>query len=105
MIRRILITIVLCSVAISALPVGQHAIGQKDKTFSSAALTVKAGDSIIFKNDDEVTHNVFSNSSGNEFNLKTQAPGATSTVTMKTAGTVEVRCAFHPKMKLTVTVK
>lgn len=105
MIRRVLITTIFCCVAISALPMGQHSVSQKDKTFSSAALTVKAGDSIVFKNDDDVTHNVFSNTAGNEFNLKTQAPGASSSVTMKTAGTVEVRCAFHPKMKLTVTVK
>ena len=82
-----------------------HEIGQKDKTFSVTTLTVKPGDTIVFKNDDHLTHNVYSTAKGNEFNLRAQAPGTSASVTLATEGTVEIRCAFHPKMKLVVTVR
>lgn len=82
-----------------------YVVGQKDKTFSAATLTVKAGDSITFKNDDQITHNIYSTAKENEFNLRAQAPGTSASVTLATEGTVEIRCAFHPKMKLVVTVR
>src|SRR5205823_13979047 len=49
-----------------------HVITQKDKAFSVAELTAKSGDTIVFKNDDDVAHNVFSQTPGFEFNAKTQ---------------------------------
>ena len=79
-------------------------IEQKNKTFSVATLTIKPGDSIVFVNRDQITHNVFSTAKGNEFNLRAQAPGKSTSVRLDGAGTVEIRCAFHPKMKLIVTV-
>ena len=92
--------------ALVAWAAGQnHVITQKDKTFSATELTVKPGDTIVFKNDDDVTHNVFSQTSGFEFNSKTQAPGAEASVSFDKAGTVEVRCAIHPKMKAIVHVQ
>jgi len=81
-----------------------HSVSQKDKAFSEKEITVKVGESITFKNEDGVAHNVFSSTAGQEFNLKNQAPGAESTQTFNTEGTCEVRCAIHPKMKLTVHV-
>jgi plastocyanin len=80
-------------------------VTQKDRAFAPAAVTVKVGATLVFKNDDDVTHNSFSTSKGNEFNSKAQPPGESATVTFKTPGEVEVRCAFHPKMKMTVTVQ
>jgi plastocyanin len=82
-----------------------HAVTQKGKVFAPGAITVKAGDAISIKNDDDVTHNAFSTSKGNEFNAKAQTPGSTSEVVFKTKGKVAVKCAFHPGMSLTVTVE
>jgi plastocyanin len=82
----------------------EHTVTQKGKRFSAATLEIKAGQAVTFTNDDDVTHNVFSTSAGQKFNLKTQAPGASSTHTFTAKGTAEVRCAFHPTMKLTITV-
>jgi plastocyanin len=48
---------------------------------------------------------VFSQTEGLKFNLKIQSPGDRGTVLLTTEGTAAVRCAFHPTMKLTVTVK
>jgi plastocyanin len=80
-------------------------VTQKNRAFTPGTITVKVGDSIEFKNDDDVTHNAFSTSKGNEFNSKAQPPGSTASVTFKTAGQVDIHCAFHPKMLMTVTVK
>jgi plastocyanin len=80
-------------------------ITQKSKTFSESTLTLHLGDRVIFKNDDVVAHNVFSGSQAFAFNLKLQAPGTSAPVTFDKPGVVDVRCAFHPTMKLVITVR
>lgn len=78
---------------------------QTGKAFEPAAITVKAGDTVTFVNEDFYDHNVYSESPGNVFNLGIQPPGQTNGVVLSTAGTVEVRCRIHPKMKLVVQVE
>jgi plastocyanin len=89
-----------------ALPVvaDEHTIVQKDRAFSQTEIAIKVGDTITFKNADDVTHNVFSVSPGMEFDIRRQPPGGSSTVTFAKEGRAEVRCSIHPKMKLLVTV-
>ena len=82
-----------------------HVITQKNKQFQPANLVVGVGDSVSFINDDLVTHNVFSRTDGFSFNLKLQSPGKVHAVPFTAPGTVEVRCAFHPTMKLKVVVR
>ena len=82
-----------------------HAVEQKDREFSQTTITVRAGDSVTFKNADTVAHNVFSPTPGMEFDIRRQAPGGSSTVPFPKEGVSEVRCSIHPKMKLLVTVK
>jgi plastocyanin len=82
----------------------EHLVTQKDKSFAPGTITVHPGDMVVFKNEDNVAHNVFSSTSGFAFNLKSQAPGTAEPVSFDKEGTVEVRCAFHPTMKLTVVV-
>jgi len=99
----------ILAAAASLLVAGQDAsdpvtIGQKNRTFSKPEITVKVGEKIRFENDDAVVHNVFSSSPGHEFNLKTQKPGQKSELSFDKEGTVEVRCAIHPTMKLRITV-
>jgi len=107
--HRMLFLLLLLGLSMCTLvawAVGQnHVITQKDKTFSATELTVKTGDTIVFKNDDDVTHHVFSQTAGFEFNSRTQAPGAEASISFDKAGTVEVRCAIHPKMKAIVHVQ
>jgi plastocyanin len=83
----------------------EHRVGQKNKTFSVATLLIRPGDRVTFDNDDQITHNVYSAQKGSVFNLKAQLPGTSTSVTFDKEGTYEVRCAFHPRMKLLVTVK
>ena len=103
--QRIVLTAVATSVAMTSLGAASQTISQAERSFAPGAITVKAGDSLVFKNDDVVTHNAFSTSKGNEFNSKAQQPGQSATIALKTPGTVEVRCAFHPKMRMTITVQ
>jgi plastocyanin len=93
--------------ALSTLPLlaADHEITQQDRHFSQTEITINVGDTISFKNDDEVTHNVFSTTPGMEFDLHRQAPGASSTIPFAKAGDAEVDCSIHPRMKLMVHVK
>ena len=97
------------AVALAATTVGlraaSHPISQKGKVFAPGTITVKAGETVTFKNDDDVTHNAFSTSKGNEFNAKAQTPGSSADVVFKAKGKVAVKCAFHPGMSLTVNVE
>src|SRR3984957_2210645 len=92
---------------LSALPLlaADHEITQQDRHFSQTEIIIKVGDTISFKNDDEVTHNVFSTTPGMEFDLHRQAPGASSTIPFNKAGDAEVDCSIHPRMKLLGQVK
>jgi len=80
-------------------------VSQKDKAFSEKEVTIKAGDSITFVNEDTVTHNTYSRSKGNKFDSGAQAPDSSMTQTFSAPGKVKVRCAIHPRMKLTVHVE
>jgi plastocyanin len=89
-----------CVTALAA----ERSIIQKDKSFSETLLSIKKGDTLLFVNDDNVVHNVMSTSPGNEFNLGSQAPGMATPVTFNTAGQINVICAIHPRMQLTINV-
>lgn len=91
--------------SLAALAASSHKIGQKNKQFSRSEMTIRTGDTVVFKNDDQVTHNVFSRSDGNAFNVKTQSPGTSTPVRFNREGKVEVRCAIHPQMKLVIHVQ
>jgi plastocyanin len=80
-------------------------ISQKGKAFSVDTITIKPGDEVVFKNDDDVAHNVYTSSKGMEFNLKVQNAGTQAGQVFKNEGVAEVKCAFHPRMKVTVVVK
>ena len=82
-----------------------HRVEQKSREFSTKEISVRRGERVEFCNVDDVTHNVFSRSSVNAFNIKTQMPGSSSIVEFKEPGVTEVRCAIHPAMKLIVTVR
>jgi plastocyanin len=82
----------------------KHVVAQKGKSFSVPEIHVKVGDVVTFKNDDDVSHNVFSVSKVQPFNTKMQTPGAEAAITFTTEGTIEVRCAIHPGMKMLVQV-
>ena len=101
-------TVLFALVILSGLSAGALAanqvIHQQGRVFSSESVTIKKGDALTFVNDDSIPHNILSTSKGNEFNLGSQPPGASTDVTFKEAGEVLVICAIHPRMKMMVQV-
>ena len=84
----------------------ETAIGQKGKQFSQDAITVKAGDKVTFVNDDTIAHNItVKDPSGGNRTGELQKPGTRTDLAFDKTGVHEVRCAIHPKMKMTVTAQ
>ena len=98
----VLAAAVLASVGIAVA--ADFTVIQKNQEFSVRQLAVKAGDRLTFVNNDSVTHNVYSETKGYEFEIELQPPGRSDTVTFSRPGAAEVRCAIHPKMQLRVDV-
>jgi plastocyanin len=93
---------------LAGLSVGAFAatevLHQKGRIFSSENVAIRKGEKLAFLNDDSVPHNIYSASKGNEFNLGSQPPGASTDVVFNEAGEVRVMCAIHPRMMMTVKV-
>jgi plastocyanin len=79
-------------------------VSQKEKAFEPAAAEIRVGQSVEIVNDDSTVHNVFCQSAEFKYNSGPQQPGNRAKIKFTTAGTFEIRCAIHPKMKLVVTV-
>ena len=94
---------ILAGLSVGAMAANQT-INQKGRVFSVESVTIKKGEALTFVNDDSVPHNILSTSKGNEFNLGSQPPGASTDVTFKDTGEALVICAIHPRMKLSVTI-
>ena len=88
-----------------SLTAADHIVDQKEKTFIPGKIEAKVGDRIIFKNSDGFAHNAYTDNEENEFDIGMQKPGQDIVVEMKHPGIVEVECAIHPNMHLTITVK
>jgi plastocyanin len=81
-------------------------VRQKDKVFSTGIVTAPVGNKVRFVNDDTVAHNVMVNApDGQSTPGSLQKPGEQVEVGFDQAGDHEVRCAIHPKMKMTVRVQ
>ena len=103
--RAVLVSLALLAGLASGASAAEVTITQKDKNFSEKTVEIGVGDTLRFVNDDDITHNVHSSTDGESFDLGAQAPGTESSHTFSHPGEVKIRCAIHPKMKLTVTVK
>jgi plastocyanin len=70
-----------------------------------AAIVIKPGDVLLFRNDDRLAHNVFSRTPGQEFDLGIMRPGGSGTQTFTKPGALDVECALHPQMKFKLQVE
>lgn len=81
-------------------------VDQQGIHFSKTEVTIKVGDTMHFHNHDDVTHNIMVIDSDDEpEDQGLQKPGVVINKQFTDAGTFQVRCAIHPKMKMTVTVE
>lgn len=107
--KRIGTSSLLVAIAVFGAATGAIAddmtITQQDKAFSEKKVNIQIGDSITFVNNDSVTHNVYARTKGNRFDSGAQVPNSSMTQMFLSPGQVKVRCAIHPRMKLTVNVE
>ncbi len=88
---------------------------QKDKQFvvkgntiknkGTPDITIKQGDVVRFYNDDEFFHNVFSLSDAKLFDLGSYPKGEYREIEFDQKGVVEIECAIHPNMFMSIEVK
>ncbi len=104
MIKKLVMTMFFILVSSSAFA-AEFEVGQKDKQFTKKSLTIKAGDTVKFTNQDPFFHNVFSLSELKTFDLGSYPKGQSKSVTFDKAGTVDIECAIHPNMQMKITVK
>lgn len=102
--KRMLLTILGGLLAAGPALAADVVVVQQDKLFDRAAVAVKVGDRLVFRNDDNTAHNVHSATNDHRFDLGLQKPGESATLTVDTPGSFSARCAIHPKMKLEVSV-
>jgi plastocyanin len=79
-------------------------IFQRELQFEPAHSVVMIGSAVTFVNDDREVHNIYSKSSGNQFNLGAMAAGASREIRLETPGPVILRCNLHKDMIGTVFV-
>ena len=72
-------------------------------TFAPAQLTVKAGTTVIWRNEDDIPHTVAS--STRAFKSKALDTDDRFSFTFRDAGTYEYFCSLHPHMKGAITVE
>jgi plastocyanin len=87
-----------------ALP--QYTVSQKGREFHPGQMTIKRGETIEIVNDDgDLLHHAYIDSPKFSFDSGDQQPGSKTDIIFTVAGTFDVLCAIHPKMKLEVHVQ
>ncbi len=106
--RDLLLAAALALAILPGASVGQGnqaTIRQQGITFAPAKARVAVGGKVLFENKDPFAHNVYSPTAGGTFDIGLQDPGAETLVPFPKAGTYEVRCRIHPKMRAEITVQ
>ncbi|AQS40119.1 hypothetical protein Sps_05041 [Shewanella psychrophila] len=83
----------------------EFVVSQKDKAFSVETISINVGDTIYFLNADPFFHNIFSLSDTQFFDLGSYPKDESRPVVFTTPGLVQIECAIHSQMMLTVEVK
>lgn len=102
---KLLIIGLFSSLLISHAQAAETSVDQAGQQFSQSSLTLKAGDTIVFTNKDDVKHNVKILNGDDVDDKGLQNPGGIIKATFAKAGSYQVRCGIHPKMKIDVTVQ
>ena len=96
------LTVLLAATATAYAADPAHTIVQKDRVFHPTEVTINRGEALTFTNNDTFIHQIYVIGL---FDSDEKAPGENLTESFTQAGTFEVQCHIHPKMKLTVHVK
>ena len=121
--RRLIVPLLACSVLLAACgsddggggggggagggepAPGGNRVGMKDLQFQPKAITVKAGETITWVNEESVPHNVVNTEDGEQPKSELFNEGGTYEFTPKEPGTIRYVCTIHPGMEGTITVE
>jgi len=94
---------VIADASAAPSPAPATAVHIKDFAFAPATVTIKAGDTVRFVQDDETAHTV--TAADKSFDSGNLDRHATWSHTFAVAGTYAYMCSYHPSMNGTVIVK
>ena len=81
-------------------------VSQRGREFRPGLLNVKLGDIVRIVNDDgDLSHHAYVSSERFKFDSGDQEPGGRTDIAFTAAGTFNVLCGIHPKMRLIVNVQ
>jgi len=86
----------------SSARAANHIVRIAGHAFSPANLTIAAGDSVTFVNEDGAPHTATANNGS--FDTGRLGRGDSATLTFNSAGTFDYFCAVHPSMTAQLTV-
>jgi len=89
---------------VSKRPIENVSMTTRNKMLIPHILALPVGSTVTFPNEDPISHNLFSLSSGNAFDLGLYRKGAGKTETFNTPGIVNVYCNVHPNMSAVIHV-
>ena len=91
----------LLAVPVAAFAADGRTVVQKGRRFIPAEISINRGEFLTVTNDDEFIHQIYNE---DLFDTEERRPGQNLKEAFPRAGTFEVRCHIHPKMKLIVHV-
>ena len=80
-----------------------HTVTIKNNKLSPASLKIKAGDTVVWKNEDDKDHTVAADDKS--FKSGNISPDDSFENTFKKAGTFKYGCKYHPRERATITVE
>ena len=98
--KKLIVPIVVL-IPLAAFAQPSHVVVQKGRRFTPAQITINRGESLTFTNEDEFIHQMYADGL---FDSDEKNPGENLVQPFNRAGTFEVRCHIHPKMRLVVRV-
>ena len=103
--RRSLLRFSLAAPAIllaSTARAATHQVTIVNMAFQPANLTIAAGDTVVFANEDNAPHTATDDAGA--FDTGRLAKGSSASLTFPSSGTFAYHCAFHRRMTGTITV-
>jgi plastocyanin len=101
--KQLILLLLMALLGASPAPSSNPTVTIKDDAFSPAQLTISAGQTVTFVNQDDDAHTV--TSSAGDFDSKGLDTSGVWRHTFSKPGTYKYFCELHPFMKATIVVK
>jgi plastocyanin len=95
----------LSALLLAATSADDHIVVQQHRAFSVSQISLPAGGTLRFSNEDDFTHEVYVETPEFTYESDEQEPGTVLAVVFPKSGHFAVRCHIHPKMHLDVDVQ